>query len=862
MSIALMVSIGSMQAQVENRALNFSAEGTVDCGIMPAIDKLSSYSLQFWLNPDSWKEGAAILSRGNDFSVNLGTPGEIQFKIGGSEVKASSDDLKAADWNQVTMICDSGNAKVLVNGKEAGEGSLNMIPQSDEPVMIGGGYTGMIDEIRIWDAALNDEMKTFDYFTHNTLNKWNPMWENLAAYYKMDQKDCPYLVDYKGIEDKLKGYDNHGVMTEGVVRVSANNAKMPYLVNSAYTNNPRFYDRIIPRDQYLLSNDLIILGVDVFASDGHLETKTPNYHAEVSGGKYLESFEGRSGVLECDGNTKLTLPSKALQPTANYSFETWLYLDEWTPGAYLFRKESDDQQKGLAIYLGDDASNPTLIVRTDGKRIQSKTLEIPMKEWIHVGVSSNNGGNISQAFIFVVNGKNYYGDTASSDDSPNVLPSGNKDLPGYIGENLKGKIDDTCLWNRKWSAADMKNHMTYIPMPATNRNVSVSDMDVVVAFYRYDNSDNLGHSSHSQDEWLNIMKGAYEGHAGVSFYISVQGYYTARDPYGNWRNILADAKKRAKFVEDLVEISKPYDGVELDLEWIEGGATQWNNYALLCDEIEEALPEGKKFRISLHNSYTNFPVDHRDKYDGFTFQQYGPQSSHYYYTSFTSFVQNSFIGKNYPREKIMTSYSTTTSNATDGGDITGVRRGALDDYVPAPVSSRDFDKWTDPSNGKTYFYMGPMQVYARAKYTREQNLQGIFYWDMGNDGWKGTAANPTMHKYNMAKYCSYGINANNDTIITNLNINRYDKSAIKRVEADSNSKKMTVSLSPSHETLRVSLSTGEIPEEILIYAMSGALAKEAKMEREVNVSALAAGVYVVMATDARGNRYNSKFMKR
>lgn len=863
LTLVIISSLGFTNAQVINRALSFTPEGTVDCGAMPLLNNLKSYSIQFWLSPDIWTPGATLMSRGDNFTVKLGEQGNIDFKIGETAVTATSSDLKSSEWNQVTLICEEGNVKILINGEESSDGNLGVIPSSNDEFKIGGGYTGLLDEIRIWDAALDEEMETFDFFTHNTLNKWNPMWENLVAYYKMDQKDCPYLVDYKGIEDKVKDYDNHGVMSDGVSRVVADNEKMPYLINSAYTNNPRFYDRIIPRDQYLLSNDLIILGVDVFASDGHLETKTPNYHATVTGGKYLESFEGRTGVLECDGNTKLTLPSKALQPSSNYTYETWLYLDEWTPGAYLFRKESDDQKNGLAIYLGDDSENPTIIVRTDGNRIQSRTLDIPLKKWVHIGIASTNGGNKSQAFSFIVNGKNTYGDTSSSDDSYNVLPSGNEELPGYIGENLKGKLDDTCLWNKRYSASDMKNHMTYIPMPATNRNVNVEEMSYVVAFYRYDNPDNLGHSYHSQDEWLNIMKGAYEGHDGVAFYISVQGYYTAREPYGNWRNILANATKRAKFVEDLVEISKPYDGVELDLEWIEGGATQWNNYGILCDEIEAALPEGKKFRVSLHNSYTNFPADHRDKYDGFTFQQYGPQSSHYYYTSFVSFVQNNFIGKNYPREKIMTSYSTTTSNATDGSDITGVRRGALDDYVPAPVSKRDFDKWTDPSNGKTYFYMGPMQVYARAKYTREQKLQGIFYWDMGNDGWKGTVANPTMHPYNMAKYCSYGINANNDTIVKDLNVNHYDiNTGIKRVETEGSSKGVIVSPSPAVNDITVSLTNGDSPKEIQIYSLSGSMMIKENETREVNVSNLVSGIYMVSVLDNRGNRFQTKFVKR
>lgn len=867
MALAIAATAGSINAQVVNRAVSFTPEGTVDCGAMPLLDNLKSYSLQFWLMPDKWTPGAYLLSRGDSFTVKLGEPGNIEFKVGDSSATATSSDLKASDWNQVTLICEDGNATMMVNGEEVSTGALGEIPVSTDEFMLGGGYTGLLDEVRVWNDALNEDMKTFDYFTHNTLNKWNPMWENLVAYYKMDQKDCKYLVDYKGIEDKLKSYDNHGVMSDGVNRVEANNEKMPYLINSAYTNNPRFYDRIIPRDQYLLSNDLIVLGVDVFASDGHLETKTPNNHANVSGVDYYDTYEGRKGVIAFKGaESKFEIPAKALKPSTAYTFESWIYLDEWTPGAYLLRKETDDQKNGVAVYLGEDAENPTLIVRVDGKRISSRTLDIPMKEWFHLGIASTNGGSKTYAFSFVINGKTFNGDPNASDDSSNVLPSGNEDCKTYIGENIHAKFDDLCLWNKMLVESEIKKQMTTIPMPGLDRNVTEADMNSAQGFYRFDDVENLGHSSHSQDEWIRIMKSAYEGHAGVSFFISVQGYYTPREPYGDWRNVLSDAKKRERFVSDLVEISKSYDGVELDLEWIEGGPTMWNNYGILCDEIEAALPEGKKFRVSLHNAYyTGFPTDKRSKYDGFTFQQYGPQTTHYSYKNFENRVKN-FIDANYPKNKIMTSYSTTTSQGTTKDwktvDITGVKNGALDEYVPASVEERNYDEWTN-SSGTTYRYMGPMQVYARAKHTREENLQGIFYWDMGNDGWKGTVANPIMHEYNMAKYCSYGINANNDTIVNNLNIKHYDpNSSISKIEAGSNSRQISVNPSPAVNDITVSLSNGESIEKVLIYSLTGARVKESLRASRIDVSNLSSGVYMLTATDKRGNRYKTKFIKR
>lgn len=865
-AIAIAASAPGIYAQVENRALSFNPEGSVDCGVMPELDNLTSYSLQVWLNPDKWTENASIISRGNDFSLNLAKDGNLNFTVGETSLPISSPDLKAGEWNQLTVICNDGNAAAYVNGQPAGESNLSPVPNSSEEFMLGGGYSGMIDEVRVWNEALDENMKTFDYFINNTLNKWCPMWDNLLAYYKMDQKDCQYLVDYKGIEDKLKPYDNHGIISEGVTRVAANNNKMPYLVNAAYTENSRFFDRIIPKDQYLLSNEVIILGADCVAATGHVVPRTPNNHASLEGkASYLSSYQGKDGVVSLDGNSgsRLKAPAATLPPSTYYTFESWIFLEDWTPGAYLLRKESDDKTKGIAMYLGDDAENPTIIVRTNGKRISSKVLDLPVNEWVHIGVVSTNGNSKTLAFTFYVNGKSYTGDreSAATDDSYNVLPEGNEDLPLYIGENIKGKLDETCIWNKVWGADGIVSQMNYIPLPALNRNVTVADMNSVGAYYRYDDEADPGFSYHSQDNWAKIMRSAYDGYHPAKISLSVRGHGSADNPgaVDEFTTIMNTPEKREIFAADLAELSKNYDGVELDLEWVYNAAA-WNNYNNLSKAIIEKLPEGKTFRISTHNVTYQYPkgsegIDNPG-ITGFTFQQYGPQNTHFNFdTGFTSKIKD-FINYGYPADKILSSYSTTTSKGKNGSDIMGVRS-ILKNYTP---SDANVDSYT---NGKdTWYYMGPMQVYNRAKFTREQNLQGIFYWDMGNDYWEGTAANPIMPEYNNAKYCSYGLNANTDTIINKININHYDNANVNKIEAQKNSKKITVSPSPAINEIYLSLSTGETPEKVLIYSLSGALVSENRRVRNVNVSNLSSGIYMLTATDSRGDRFNTKFIKK
>lgn len=860
-SALLAVAFGGMNAQVVNRALVFTPEGTVNCGAMPVLNNLRSYSMQFWFNPTSWSQDAVIMCRGNDFAIKLGEAGNLKVITGEKDINASGN-LKTGEWNQVTLICDDGDAEILINGEKAGEGVLSDLSQNDSPFILGGNYSGLLDEVRIWDSALDDNMSQFDYFTFNTLNKWCPMWDNLVAYYKMDQETCPYLVDYKGLYQTDKGYDNHGILSKGVSRTEAFNDKMPYLINSAYTNNERFFDRIIPRDQYLMSNDLIILGVNVYAEDGRLETKTPNNHAvSLSNVEYIDTFEKRDGVLSFNGNSSVNLPASMFPLNDVYTFETWLYIDEWIPGAYILRKENDECSKGIAAYLGDE-DEKRVVVRINGKTYASPLdASLPVNKWVHFGFCPGTNSSLANTFFFFKDGRRYNCDadseltTGESGKVNTFINEDSAEFPLILGENLKGKLDETLLWNKDLSASVVSAHKTKVPMPGLDNTISQNDIQGSLGFYKYDDPDNLGFSSHSQDSWLNIMKSAYDGYSGVKFFISVQGSYTPGAIYGDWRDILGDESKRQKFATDLAQISKNYDGVELDLEWIEKVA-QWSDYGLLAKEIREKLPEGKEFRISLHNSYTGFPAEYMEYVDGFTFQQYGPQANNFSYKNFTTNVNN--FMKKFDHNKIMTSYSTTTSKGDGGSAVIGVKGDCLMSYEP---SDADSDKYTN-GKGETWTYMGPMQVYNRAKHTRENKLQGIFYWDMGNDYWLGTAANPEMPEYNQARYCSYAINANVDPIVENLTVNHYGETqSVKNIEKDS-SATIVVTPSPAENQIEVKLSNGEIPYKISIYSLSGSLMKEGKGLSMVDVSDLSSGVYVLTANDSKGVIYKSRFVKR
>ncbi|MDE6270733.1 MAG: hypothetical protein K2M12_07790 [Muribaculaceae bacterium] len=804
-----------------NYALELTAAGSVQCGAVSAMEETASYTVQLWMSPAVWNNGAQILSLGNDCKLTLGAPGQVEFTVGSDKAEITSADLAEGKWAQLTILCDNGSASALVNGVECYTGTLGKIAAGSTNLVLGAGFEGRLDDVRLWNDVLSGD---FNYFIKNTINRWNPQLDALVAYYKFDQADCPDIVEQTAVWNETDGYNNHGKMSAtGVSRsVVTDNPAMKYRLNGAYTANERFYDRAIPRDQYLLSNDLIILGIQSFA-DGHLEYSTPCNHATADGAQWLAEYEGRTGVMSFDGTGTVNCGTELLNISDNiYSFEAFIYVDEWVEGATIFSKTTSDGM-GLSLTLGEE-ENHVMTVSVDGHKY-SLAKRIGTGEWYHIGFNPNSGhaGNSRYTFNYYVNGTKYTSRPSDVDPVVYQTPTMDANTPMVLGKDFKGKMDNVAFW--KYSGltdGDMKSHMSNgMPMPGLDKVLTSAVMQKAGACYLFDRSDNPGYDSYSQDSWLEIMREAYAGHDGYEIRISVKTPSGYND--SNLINLINNQQWRTRFAEDLAKLVGPYDGAELDLEWV----YNWTGYGLLAKEIREKLPADKSFMVSTHNVSYKFPLDKMEYVDGFTFQQYGPQKQHFYYSHFES-MTNEFMNYGYPTDKIVCSYATTTSRGYKDGNMATAIRGVRDGFMDSEDFVSDEEVDVVDFSGNTYYYTGPLQTYKRARFVVENDIRGIFYWDMGNDV-------PVEHKYNLAKWCSYALNSNVEPHVTSVNVSH--SSGLEDVTADRASASIT---------RRGNVLTGE--GMIDVFGVDGR--KVCCGAGSVNVGSLAPGVYVARSAGA------------
>ena len=276
-----------------------------------------------------------------------------------------------------------------------------------------------------------------------------------------------------------------------VREIVTDNAGLPYLLNGAYTDNKRFFDCGLTRDQFLLSNDVIMIGADIYR-DGHVEPITPNDHATLSNAHRLEEYQGREGVLSVTGtsSSRLICPPTVIRERGTYTFETWIYLEEWTEGAYIFRRESADKKKGFSISLGQEDTKE-VIVRVNGKKFVNIG-SMSVGKWVHFAVTTINGSSPTRAFLFTYNGVTKWADGSLSDASSNTTPSGMGSLSAYLGEGLNAKFDNTVFWTVSFTASELRSHMTEIPfMPGLGKKVDGGNVAKAIAYYTYDIAKNL-----------------------------------------------------------------------------------------------------------------------------------------------------------------------------------------------------------------------------------------------------------------------------------------------------------------------------------------------------------------------------------
>lgn len=839
-------------AQVDNYALNFDGQGSVNYRKIPELNGLSAYTLQFWICPSEWNSRATVFARGEGaslFGMYLGeAPGSMLLQVGDRSVTIDSDLFAVSGWAHLTLIINGNKVSSYVNGAPVSvqqPASALVIPKDENSEFwIGKDFKGRIDEFRIWKAALDEtkylseDPSVIGYILwDNTLNKFHPQYTDLLLYCKFDQNLCANIVDYT--------FRHHGIMNGGVSRLKVtDNSLFKYRIVTDYFEMSRFTDVPTDKQKYLLCNDLLAI-IGRLQPDGSIYIDLPFDRGVLSGGAaYMAEYEGRKDILSLDGTGKMTAGTEVMNKKENgYSFCTWLFIDEWVEGAFLLKREKNGN-KGISLRLGKE-EDAEVILRVNGNEYKYKNDELVKGKWVHLGFSVT--GNIldnNRTFCFVCNTnvRKIFPYAYPETIQPYELPLDElKDVEGVIGENFKGKLDETIIWDTKRSTSDIMNYMKNgVEMPDFGKKMSSLDyIHYAGCYWSYDRPEDPGYDYFSYVAYLAIARTAYDGYRGCRFRLSITG-----GEQKDWEGVIASSELTehcATEIAKLINDSEVFSGVDLDLEWPEygGQGPVWTNYGKFIEVVRSKLNPDRVLTLTPHTVSYWFPKDKMKFVDYFLFQNYGPAKDHFTYSSFPA-AYNKFLSWGYPKEKIVMSHATTTSRNTNGN-------------VPNRVYNM-VESEPDDCEYNGYSFMSVNQTRWRGEQIKKQDLGGLMCWSMNCD--YPDTNNPMCR----LRARSFALSSNVDTLITEVNM---DPTGIEQaVQQERIEEKLVILSNPADNQISFQIPDNQSVERIRIFNMQGqSVLDKMTQERSVYIGQLSEGTYCITVQAVGGKIFKELFVK-
>ena len=169
-------------------------------------DATQAATLQAWVRPTA--EGTIIEKPG---MYKLAYNGKkIEFTAGTQVLKSPkklSEFVSSDQFVHLSAVASATHLIIYINGEAVAEAERTaQITGNNNKVVMGEGFEGAIDEVRLWNKALSADTIASDYNRYLVGNE-----DGLQAYYTFDYSvdDAFYDISYKGTKYNM----NHGVAT-------------------------------------------------------------------------------------------------------------------------------------------------------------------------------------------------------------------------------------------------------------------------------------------------------------------------------------------------------------------------------------------------------------------------------------------------------------------------------------------------------------------------------------------------------------------------------------------------------------------------------------------------------------------------
>lgn len=259
-------------------------------------DATQAVTLQAWVR--AAKEGTIIEKPG---MYKLAYNGKkIEFTAGTQTLKTPkklSEYVSSDQFVHLSAVANDTHLIIYINGQAVAEAERTaQITANNNKVVMGEGFEGAIDEVRLWNKALNADTIASDYNRYLVGNE-----DGLQAYYTFDYSvdDAFYDISYKGTKYNM----NHGVATN-VTTSSKDIPTSAQLGYSSYTATDGSYQiRSLPYTGNGTTYMIVpTLGIHQFASAKELRLINSQAQSHTVNFTDKSSFKISGKVMYKGGN--------------------------------------------------------------------------------------------------------------------------------------------------------------------------------------------------------------------------------------------------------------------------------------------------------------------------------------------------------------------------------------------------------------------------------------------------------------------------------------------------------------------------------------------------------------------------------
>ena len=133
-------------------------------------DLVNNFTIAVWVNPDG--KSGRIIDNNNQYGIHFNSDRNNIYSIGNGIFRAISlvNSAPRNIWTHITIVFSSSGNKIYINGREAGRDSFSTDVTNHGDLIIASGiellgsisglnnfFSGIIDEVVIWDRVLSQE---------------------------------------------------------------------------------------------------------------------------------------------------------------------------------------------------------------------------------------------------------------------------------------------------------------------------------------------------------------------------------------------------------------------------------------------------------------------------------------------------------------------------------------------------------------------------------------------------------------------------------------------------------------------------------------------------------------------------------